>query len=381
MKKILNVIVIAGVVVFSSCGASTKSDDNSLSAKKDKLEKLKQDQAKLEDEIAKLDTSSAKKEKTKLVAVDTLAPESFTHYIDLQGRIDAVDIAYVTPRGTGGQVKGLFVTKGDAVKKGQLLLKLDDALIKKQIDQMQPQIDNARTLYQRQKNLWDQQIGTEVQLLNYKTQLESLEKQMATLNEQLSYTNVYAEMSGVADDVTIRVGEFFSGNPQAGGYIKLVNTNNLKAVAQVPESYLDKVRIGSNVQVTIPEINNKTITTKVSASGKLIDANTRSFWIEAKIPFDKVFHPNQIALVKIQDYSTSNAITVPVNTLQTDEKGKYVLVATKEGGRLLARKKAVQIGQLYNDKIEIKSGLQPGDIVITDGFQGLYDGQAIITNS
>ena len=381
MKKTLYVGLAGAVIFLSSCGASSpKQDDNSLAGKKQKLERLKQEQTRLEDEIAKMDTSTVKKEKTRLVALDSVRPRDFTHYIDLQGRIDAENIAYVTPRGAGGQVKGLFVKKGNEVKKGQLLIKLDDALIKRQIEQLQPQLDNAKTLYQRQKNLWDQQIGTEVQLLNYKTQLESMEKQMAYLNEQLSFTNVYAEMGGIAEDVTIRAGEFFSGNPQAGGFIRLVNTSSLKAIAQVPESYLGRVKVGSNVEVVFPELNNKTINTKISTSGKLIDANTRSFWVEAKIPEDKDFHPNQIALVKIQDYSTPSALTVPVNTLQTDEKGKYVLVAVREGDRLVARKKAVQIGQLYNDKVEVKAGLTPGDAVITEGFQGLYDGQAITIN-
>jgi RND family efflux transporter MFP subunit len=381
MKNILHLGVFGAIVFLSSCGASSsKPEDNSLAGKKAKLEKLKEEESRLEDEIAKLDTSSVKKEKTRLVGLDSVKLGSFTHYIDLQGRIDAENIAYVTPRGAGGQVKGLFVKKGDEVRKGQLLLKLDDALVKRQMEQLQPQLDNAQTLYQRQKNLWDQQIGTEVQLLNYKTQLESMQKQMAFLNEQLSFTNVNAEMDGIAEDVTIRVGEFFSGNPQSGGYIRLVNTKSLKAIAQVPESYLGRVKVGSSVQVVFPEINNKTINTRITTSGKLIDANTRSFWVEAKIPEDKDFHPNQIALVKIQDYSTPNAVTVPVNTLQTDEKGKYVLVAVKEGDRMVARKKSVQIGQLYNDRVEIKTGLTPGDAVITEGFQGLYDGQAITTS-
>src|SRR5258708_3971973 len=92
------------------------------------------------------------------------------------------------------------------------------------------QLQQLKQQQEKLKNLCDQQIGTEVQLLNYKAQLESLEKQLATLNEQLSYTNVYAEMAGIAEDVTIRVGEFFSGNPQQGGYIRLVNTNSLKAL-------------------------------------------------------------------------------------------------------------------------------------------------------
>ena len=124
---------------------------------------------------------------------------------------------------------------------------------------------------------------------------------------------------------------------------------------------------------------NKTIDAAVSVSGKLIDANSRSFYVEAKIASDKDFHPNQVALVRIQDYTVTNAITVPVNTLQTDEKGKYVLVAAKENGKLLARKRMIVTGQFYADKLEVKSGLQIGDLVITDGYQSLYDGQLITT--
>ncbi|MDQ3277778.1 MAG: efflux transporter periplasmic adaptor subunit, partial [Bacteroidota bacterium] len=73
------------------------------------------------------------------------------------------------------------------------------------------------------------------------------------------------------------------------------------------------------------------------------------------------------------------AITIPVNTLQNDDRGKYVMVAVTEKDRLLARKKYVAVGELYNDRLEVKSGLAETDQLITEGFQNLYDGQAITT--
>jgi len=81
------------------------------------------------------------------------------------------------------------------------------------------------------------------------------------------------------------------------------------------------------------------------------------------------------------DYTANNTFTVPVNTLQTDEQGKYVLVAVTENGKTYARKKHVEAGQLYEDQLEIKSGLAAGDMLITDGFQNLYDGQLITTSA
>jgi len=385
MIRIVRVLLIAVTVSLAACGG--KNDGASLKEKKDKLEELKKQQTKLNDDIIKLeadiflaDPSSKKEEKAKLVTLSEITQQAFTHYIDLQGKIDAVNIAYVAPRnGSGGLVKELYVKKGDVVKKGQVLLKLDDAVIKRQLDQLQTQLNFAKDIYQRQQNLWKESIGTEVQLITAKNNVDNLERQISIVKEQQSYSNVTADIEGVLDDVNIRVGEFFTGMTAAGPQIKIVNTHDLKVTAQIPENYLEKVKVGSHILITLPDVN-KTVDAVVSVSGKLIDANSRSFYVEAKVPADKDLRPNQIALVKIQDYSSPNAIAIPVNTLQTDDKGKFVMVALKENGRTIAHKKVVTIGELYGEKIEIKSGLLKGDQLIIDGFQGLYDGQVITTD-
>lgn len=381
MKNIATLIIVSAVFVLASCGS--KSGNAELTEKKAKLEELKKQQSalndqvvKLETEIGKLDPSTIQKENEKLVSVTPLSIAPFAHYIDLQGKVEAVNIANVTPRGQGGQVKELYVRKGDAVKKGQLLLKLDDLVIKRQIDQLQTQLGFAKDLYQRQQNLWKENIGTEVQLLSAKNQVDNIEKQISIVKEQQSFTNVYAEMDGVLDDVNVKVGEIFMG----AGQIKLINTSDLKVTAQVPENYLEKVKVGTSLKVILPDIN-RTTDAVIRVAGKLIDPLSRSFYIEAKLPTDNIFRPNQVAQVKIMDYSNANALTIPVNTLQTDDKGKFVMVSAKENGKTVAHKKPVVAGELYGDKIEIKSGLQPGDLLITEGYQSIYDGQTITTSA
>jgi len=381
MKNIATVIIVSAVFVLASCGS--KSGNADLTEKKAKLEELKKQQSaindqvvKLETEIGKLDPSTIQKENERLVSVMPLSITAFAHYIDLQGKVEAVNIAYVTPRGQGGQVKELYVRKGDAVKKGQILLKLDDLVIKRQIDQLQTQLSFAKDLYQRQQNLWKENIGTEVQLLSAKNQVDNIEKQISIVKEQQSFTSVYAEMDGVLDDVNVKVGEIFMG----AGQIKLINTSDLKVTAQVPENYLEKVKVGTSLKVILPDIN-RTTDAVIRVAGKLIDPLSRSFYIEAKLPADNIFRPNQVAQVKILDYSNANALTIPVNTLQTDDKGKFVMVSAKENGKTVAHKKPVVAGELYGDKIEIKSGLQAGDLLITEGYQSVYDGQTITTSA
>jgi membrane fusion protein (multidrug efflux system) len=388
MQKNIYWLLLIGLFA-ASCGNARKDNAAQLNDKKAELQKLKTDQKELTDkitaletEIAKLDTTSVSTGKAKLVAIETVGPNSFTHYVDLQGKIDADNVGYVAPRGQGGQIRALYVKQGQYVKKGQLLLKLDDALVRTQLDQLNSQLAFQQDLYKRQQNLWKEGIGTEVQLTSARQNVISLQKQIASVKEQLALSNVYAPISGVAEQVNVRVGEFFSPQsaamPNAG--IRIVNTGSLKVVADVPENYLGKIGVGSAIKVQLPN-SSRVIDTKVKVAGKIIDPSTRAFYIEAPIPTDPDFSPNQVAVVKIQDYSAPNAITIPLSTLQNDEEGKFVMVAAKEGGKLVAQKRKVIIGELYGDRLEVKSGLQAGDQLITEGFQSLYEGQPLTTNT
>jgi membrane fusion protein, multidrug efflux system len=377
-------LLIASLLLLS-CGNAKKGQEGELNDKKAQLEKLKKEQgslggeiAELEKEIALLDTSS-NGGNPKLVAVRPVGQGAFTHYIDLQGRIDATNISYVAPpNGQGGVVTALYVKQGDYVRKGQTLARLDAQIIRQQIEPLRVQLTAAEDTYRRTQNLWDQGIGTYQQVLSAKTQVESLKKQIGILQKQIGLMTVTAPSSGVADLVNVRVGETFVGNTPAGPQIRIVNTNNLKVVAEVPENYLGRVGAGSKVEVELPNID-KSFQATVNVAGKIIDPARRTFYIEAPIPADPDFKPNQVANVRIQDYAKEGAITIPVNTLQNDEKGKFVMVAANENGKLIARKKAIAVGELYNGELEVKTGLQPTDQLIVEGFQNLYEGQLLTT--
>jgi membrane fusion protein, multidrug efflux system len=389
--------IFSAVILLAACGGSEKKEKAIITEKKTLLEKKKKEQAnlaadikKLEDELATLDTAAAKNTNAKLVSVTTVAQAPFVHYIELQGKIDADNVSYVTPKYGPGQVRAIYVSQGQTVSKGQTLLKLDDAILQQQVTAarsglttLQTQLNTAKDIYNRQNNLWKQGIGTEVQLIQARTNMSSLESQLVTAREniktlerQLEGTNVRAEISGVADVVNVRVGEYFQGVSGNAPQIVIVNTSTLKAVAQVPENYASKVKVGTPVLVVLPDIN-KTFNVKLTRSGRQIDANTRSFVAEARLPYDGIVRPNQIARIQIQDYAVANTIAVPVNTVQTDEKGKYVFVAAQEAGRTVARKRPVGVGEVNGQLVEVKVGLNTGDQLITEGFQNLYEGQVI----
>ena len=389
MKHISTVVTSTLILLTIACGGG----DN-LASQKAKLAALKKESlginakiASLEKEIAK--AGGAEAVKTILVAITPLATQDFTHYIELQGKVESESVSFVTPRAGGGQVKGLFVKRGDQVRKGQLLLQLDNSLIKQSaaaatqnIETLKSQAALAKAVYEKQKNLWDQNIGSEMQLLTAKTNAEALASQLKAAGEQLgmvrdqlAYTSVYSDVDGVAEEVNVKVVELFMGP----GQLKIVNTTRLKLTTLIPENYAGKIKVGTEASLNFPDIQ-KIIAAKISVVGKVIDPLSRSFYVEAKLPVDNNFRPNQLVQVKIKDYEKKNAISAPINLLQNDEKGKFIYVAVMESGKMIARKKAVTVGQYYGNNIEILSGLVAGDKVITEGYQTLFDGQNITTS-
>jgi RND family efflux transporter MFP subunit len=390
MKNISTILTSTLILFAISCGGGgsnlEKQKANLASLKKESLS-LNAKIASLEKEIA--NAGGAEMAKAILVAVTPLATQDFTHYIELQGKVESESVSFVTPRAGGGQVKGLFVKRGDNVRKGQLILQLDNSLIKQSaaaatqnIETIKSQAALAKMVYEKQKNLWEQNIGSEIQLLTAKTnadalasQLKAATEQLGMVRDQLAYTSVYSDVDGVAEEVNVKVGDLFMGP----GQIKIVNTARLKLTTMVPENYAGKVKVGTETSLNFPDIQ-KIVAAKISVVGNVIDPLSRSFYIEAKLPVDKNFRPNQLVQVKIKDYEKKNAISAPINLLQNDEKGKFIYVAVMENGKLLARKKAVIVGEYYGNNIEILAGLVAGDNVITEGYQTLFDGQNITTS-
>jgi len=380
-KQMKPFAIITAILFLVACGGN-KENANGVADKKEKLAALKKDQVALtekiitlEQEIAKLDPSTVA-EKIKLVGVSVIEAQNFTHYIDLQGKIATENVYNVSPRGMGGQVKEIYIKQGDVVKKGQLLLRLDDGLVQQNIKQLETQLEFAKNIFARQKNLWNEGIGTEVQFLTAKNNVEGLEKQMAIVKEQSSTSRVYAEVSGIVETVNIRAGELFTGSPLAG--ITIVNPSSLKATVDVPENYVSKIKKGMPVVVDVPDLG-KSFNTQVTLISEIINNNSRSFIAESKLPASPQLKPNQLAVVRILDHESKNALVVPVETIQTDDKGKYVFVLKVENGKKVARKIPVNIGEFYDAQIEVISGLTAGEQLITKGFQGLYEGQLIAT--
>jgi membrane fusion protein (multidrug efflux system) len=360
MKKIL---YLSSILFLAAC--SNKPKD-----KKTELADLQKQQAEINTKIAKLQSETAGTDSTKSTEVSTVEvkPNQFTNYVQIQGKIDAQDNVTAYPQ-SPGTITAINARVGQHVSRGQVLVQLDNSVLQQNIAQVQAQIALLNTLYTRQKNLWDQKIGTEVQFLQAQTNLQSAQKQLAALRQQASMYRITSPINGTIDQMDLKLGQV--AQPGTTG-IRIVNANNLKVKADVPESYSGRVGTGNNVKILIPDANDSLVT-KVTFAAKAIDPTSRSFAVEIKLPSRKSLRPNMTAILKIADYSKSKAIVIPVKAIQKSEDGDYVFV--NQSG--IAKRKNVKVGTTYGGQSEILSGLNTGDQLITAGATDIEDGDKI----
>jgi membrane fusion protein, multidrug efflux system len=306
--------------------------------------------------------------KTKTVEITSLVPQPFNTYIEVQGVVDAEENVSINAE-MPGTVAKVNVQLGDAVAAGQVVAELDSKAMQQGMAELQSGLDLATTLFEKQKNLWQQNIGTEVQYLAAKNQKESLEKKMATLHEQLKMTKIISPISGTIDAVDIKIGQATAPGIPA---IRVVNMNSLKVKGEVSESYISKVKVGNNALIILPDLKD-TIQAKISYSAKVISPLNRTFTVTIRLPGKNNYYPNQIALIKIMDYSNPKAFVVPVSAVQRTENENFVFISENNQ----AKKVKVTAGKTYNGRIEIVTGLKAGDHFIAKGFQDLNEGEAL----
>jgi RND family efflux transporter MFP subunit len=374
MKSTFPFLFIATLLI-TACGAKQEAKTGDKAAQ---LEQLKTQAADLAKQIEALEAelgADSKKDNVKItpVTVETLQPTDFQHFVNVQGRLEAKDMVMVSAK-MGGQITQITVKEGDFVSAGQTLAILDKETMEKSIDEISKGLEIANTLYDKQKALWDQKIGTEVQYLSAKNNKESLEKRLATLRSQMKQLIVTAPFSGVIDEIYAKNGSLAApGVP----LMKLVNFSNMKAKANVPDIYITRVQKGDKVVINFPDINEK-VNGTITFVAQVVDPLTRSFTIEASFsnPGNR-YKPNMLAVIEINDETKKDAIVVYENFIQNSENGKLVFVAIGTGTTKTASARYVETGLTYNGKVEIVKGLQAGDLLITQGYQDLVDGQHI----
>lgn len=326
------------------------------------MDKIAAELAKLDEAIGELDTLK----KLPLVKLLTVKDTVFTHYIEVNGKVNTKENVIVTPE-FSGVLNQLNVRTGQNVGRGQILGKIDDGGLRAQLAQAEAQYALSRTTFERQKNLWDQKIGSEIQFLQAQTAMNSQQKIIDQIKAQINKTYIRAPFPGTVDEVLIERGQVVGPGTSL---FRIVSLSDMYVEAKVPESYLQNLKLGAIVNINIASIG-KIYKGKIRQVSKNIDPNNRTIGIEVSVSnVDQLLRPNQIAILQIEDYVNNKAIVLAQSVIVEKPSGTVVYTvngALNKDNLGTAKEITVKVGKKQGNHVEILDGIVTGDKVISDG--------------
>jgi RND family efflux transporter MFP subunit len=302
--------------------------------------------------------------------VTTLQVEAapFDHYFTVQGNVETDRMAQVFPL-TQGTVRRILVEEGQTVRKGQVLIELDNDVVASNQNELETRLALAQDVLARQERLWSQGIGTEVQLLEARTNVKALEESIAAFAEQVDLGSINAPFAGTVDRIFAKEGELASPARPAA---RLLDLDEMYVRAKVSDHYVGKVADDQRVEILVSGVD--TLPSSIGRVGSYIEPANRTFEIVVPIEGDHGLLPNQFVSLRINDLHLDSAITLPSGLILQDREGKG-FVYTIEDGK--AKRQPVRIGTAYMDRILILDGLAPGSTVIDRGAGQVVEGEAV----
>ncbi len=310
------------------------------------------------------------------VTVSSLSPRDFDHYFRINGSVEAVEEAMISPE-INGQIKSILVEKGQRVEQGQVVARLNTSVIVNNIEEIKTNLSLAETVYHRQKGLWEQQIGSEIQYLEAENAYHSMQSRLKSLESQLEMAVLRAPLTGLVDDIFLKAGELaMPGSP----VMQIINLDRLYVNADVSEAYLPVIDPGDQVILRFPAYPDYEENIPVHRLGNVINPENRTFTMQLRInnPGER-FKPNMVASLNIKSFSATDVIVVPSILIKQDIQGHYVYVASLNGsGSWHARKAYIERGPEGEGETVIKRGLKEGEHLIVRGHNQLTEGSLLI---
>ena len=274
-----------------------------------------------------------------------------------------------------GRIASLGFSDGQRVRRGQLLVQLDDTLQQAQLKQAEAQASIARTNLQRNRELVAENFVSQSAVDQSAAALEVAEAQVALTKAQLARMRIVAPFDGMAGIRSVDLGDYVKDGAD------LVNIEDLSQVLvdfRLPERFIARVKTGQTVDVSLDALPGQRFSGRIDALDSVIDADGRSLLVRARLDNPGgVLKSGLFARTRIVFSQRDNALVVPEEAL-VPQGGKQYLFKVVDGpnGKVAKRIEAL-IGMRLPGKVEVLEGLAAGDLVVTAGQARLGRGDAV----
>jgi len=272
---------------------------------------------------------------------------------------------------SAGRISEITFQEGQRIAKGAPLVKLDSAIPQAEVSQAKANLTLAKSKFDRavdlaQRSFISGQAKDEAEN-NFKVAEASLQLAQA----KLAKTDIKAPFSGIIGLRSVSVGDYVK---EGADLVNLEAIDPLKVDFRVPETYLRQIQVGQALQLTLDALPGKIYNGKVVAVNPLIDTAGRSVVIRAQVGNqDTTLRPGMFARVRLITKESADAMVLPEQALVPQGSEQYVFKV--QDGK--AARVKIETGQRRDSKVEVLSGLAPGDLVVTAGQLKIREGSTV----
>lgn len=342
-KELLFIVAIsAAVIVFFNCGSKSNSQ-----AKEEKEEE-----------------TGIPVETTKVIQGSVTA--TYTGSTTLEAEAEAVVVAKVE-----GVVKRIFVEEGDSVRANQVVAKLDDEQFELEFLQSKSKLEKLSSEFQRGQSLFEDNIISKESYEKVKSEYHTQKAAYDLAKLKLNYTEIRAPITGIVSQRFIKVGNMVKLHQPT---FSITDFDPLLAVLHVPEREMSKLRVGFPGEITADALPDSKFPGKILRISPIVDAGTGTFKVTVEI-IDKTrkLKPGMFTRVFIIYDTHEDTLLVPKGAVLSEDMETSVFVIRKD----IASKQNVETGYENSTHVEILSGLNVGDTIVTTGLSSLKDGSKI----
>lgn len=312
------------------------------------------------------ENSTARKNKAKATNVYTtkVIRQGLTEKQLITGTIEALSTVRIFSQ-ESGRIKSLPFYPGDKVTKNELIAVLDDAILIRQYEKARAQHRQTELDLKRLKRLIPRKLASNEQLTRAETLVEQARAEENLYKTRLSYSKIHAPLTGVITQRLPEVGDVVALHSHI---LSIADVSQLKITLSLSELTISQLKENMVVSIRIDALGDTQFDGRILRIHPTIDTSSRQGTVE--IIFNEVppgAIPGQLCRVEINT-TTAPRLTIPISAIRNDSVGEYVYQVNKENKAKLTR---IQAGIQVNEWVEVISGLNANDIVVTKGFQGL----------
>lgn len=306
------------------------------------------------------------------VEVLTVQPESFERTTRVSGTIEAHEDAMVSAEANGRLYD--LVRRGARVEEGEQIAEIDDELLQAQLEVARASYNLAEDTYERQQPLYEEDIISTLEFNQTRAQLEQARAELDRAQKQLREARVTSPFAGRVEERLIEPGEMVAaGTP----ILRLINTEQVRVAAGIPERYSNYITEGSPVTLHFRNSGEQR-QAELSYAGGMVDPETRTVPVEVELENDQLnLKPEMSTRMEVVLEVLEDVIVIPRTAVIRDEMGTGVFVVNDSAKHPVAAHRSVETDYASGDRVVVTEGLEAGDHVVIAGQRDVTEGSRV----